>query len=41
MITKTGLIDVKHKKIVQKIFSKYIPDNKEIELDCEDLKAEN
>lgn len=34
LITKIDLKNIKHRKIVQQIFSKYIPDNNEIKLNC-------
>lgn len=41
LFSKKGLEKIKHRKIVQKIFCKYIPDNIKINLDCSYLEGRN
>lgn len=41
LTTKINFQGIKHRKIVHRIFYKYIPDNKEIILECRYLKCKN
>lgn len=41
LITKFNFKDIKHRKIVQIIFNKYIPEKYDLLLDWESLKTEN
>lgn len=41
LVAKKELNYIKHRKIVQKIFSEYIADKKELKLDCSFLRPKD